>query len=512
MGQRVVKLAARTFKIEWDLHAWFGVVASVGLFVVFYCGIFALFNADLELWQDPTLYTQAADGGEVALSFDALFSKVAETTTVPRGASIALRQPVGRRVASVSVNDEASGLSKDVAIDRVSGQLRGEHSRLADELYSLHFLYQMPYGIVLAGLLAVALFVASISGLVIHWKDLTRQVWQFRPYLRLRFSASDAHKVLGVFGLPFALMFAWSGALLGLWAYLSLPIVHGMFGGDNAAFERAQGYAQGPARAATGQAQPQLPFDRLAQLAEAAASAHFHMPLRAERMYVSQYGDANAWVNVTFPRGGFELGRSIDLSMVTGEVLHAPATTLAPAQSFDMVLYDLHYALFGGYLVKWLYTLLALAVCAVVVTGNLVWLERRDARRRTRGNRILERLTVGSCFGLVFASALYFVVNRLLPGSLHARADIELRVFFASWLVALVLCLTPRWSARRCAAWCCTLSAALFGLTFLCDVFAQRVQLPAPLGQGTTSVLVAQLLVCFLGLSAAAVGRKLAAT
>ncbi|MFY0579886.1 PepSY domain-containing protein [Cystobacter fuscus] len=57
-----MKLAPRTFRIQWDLHAWAGVIASLFLFVIFFCGVFSLFREDIEVWQEPAF--QRAPPGE----------------------------------------------------------------------------------------------------------------------------------------------------------------------------------------------------------------------------------------------------------------------------------------------------------------------------------------------------------------------------------------------------------------------------------------------------------------
>src|SRR5262249_30002616 len=54
--------------------------------------------------------------------------------------------------------------------------------------------------------------------------------------------SSDLHKVLGVYGLPFQLFYAWSGAMLAIGAVLVEPaLVVGLFDGDRQAAIAARG-------------------------------------------------------------------------------------------------------------------------------------------------------------------------------------------------------------------------------------------------------------------------------
>ncbi|HTU63968.1 MAG TPA: PepSY-associated TM helix domain-containing protein, partial [Polyangiales bacterium] len=212
------------------------------------------------------------------------------------------------------------------------------------------------------------------------------------------------------------------------------------------------------------------------------------------------YGDENAWLSVTFPRAGFEPQQSVELSAVSGEILHV-TTQQAPTQLLDMMLYDLHYALFGGFFVKILYTLFALATCVVIATGNIVWLERRDRRRATRANRILEKLTLGCCLGLVSASACYFAANRLLPASMPVRADMELGVFLGSWLLGVIVSCVQNVGLQTCSVRFSFVSAATFGSVFVFDVITWLVQ-----HVSSVEIVASDLLVLALALCNAALG------
>lgn len=77
--------------------------------------------------------------------------------------------------------------------------------------------------------------------------------------------------MLGVFGLPFAAMFGWTGAALGLFVLLPAPFVQLVYNGEQAGFDRARGFAG--VRATTADAGRMLPLDALVQRAEQIANA-----------------------------------------------------------------------------------------------------------------------------------------------------------------------------------------------------------------------------------------------
>jgi len=98
----------------------------------------------------------------------------------------------------------------------------------------------------------------------------------------------------------------------------------------------------------------------------------------------------------------------------------------------------------------------------VAITGNLIWLERRDARRSHAGNRLMERATVGVALGCVVASAAYFAANRVLPAGLPARSSLEFRLFLLVWALCSSFAFVPRVRPRSSAALLSAISAALF--------------------------------------------------
>ncbi|MET0391355.1 MAG: PepSY-associated TM helix domain-containing protein [Polyangiales bacterium] len=571
-----MKLSARTFKIQWDVHAWAGVITSVFLFVVFYCGVFALYNAELSRWQDPSTHDAPARDPR---SFGELLAELHRRIEIPDGARIelnrgdetsarvvhepsdldrqvSLSEPPDVTTADARASEPAGAISAGVpspapvlgASTLLTTQVRepdgdrdssaansgslltadpedhaepeeppedadededdNAHSRLAEELYVMHFFYRVPHGIEFAGVVAVAFFVALVSGLVIHLKDFKRQLWQFRPQLRVRFSSSDAHKVLGVFGLPFAAMYAWSGAVLGLFGLIGMPILYGVYTGDEAALG-AERDLRAPEHVPAGHTAPMRPLDELVAQATSLAAGSGKRPAEPLRLEIDGYRDAHAAVGVFFRRTLFASEAGFHFDAVSGALVRRSGQVIAPSEQVENVLFDLHYARFGGHMIKALYGLLALAVCAVILTGNLIWVERRDAQRAQAGHRWLERLTVSISFGLIVGVAGYFVANRALPDGMTRRADLEFALFLALWGASSLLALLPRLSPRSCAVWLSGAAAALFGLVSVTDALTQRVHLWNALARDNVPVFVAEVLIAAMAVAAGVLAWRL---
>lgn len=442
-----MRLTPRTFRVQWDVHAWPGVLASLLLFVVFFCGALSLFRSPLTVWQEPALQVPRPDG---APSFTE-----AQRLLEARGLThAAFAESEDTPFLLAFVPGDASHAPGRYYVNPWTQEVHPERSRLADELYQMHFFYRIPQGMQLSGLFAIALLVVLISGILLHLKDLRRLWWTFRTGRGVRLAASDAHKALGVVGIPFTVMMAWSGALLSLSALLTSVVGQTCYRGDPHRVDALAGFST-PERPLRHIPATPLPWDVLVASARVAA----HAPLETvQYLDLVNAGDASAWARVFLQ--GHPGGHYAYLDAVTGAVLEAGDQANVPAARFSTTMYDLHYARFGGRTVRFAYLLLALAGCAVIVTGNLVWLERRDPARARFGNRLLERLTSGVCAGLVFATSAYALGNRFLPERLGARADVEFGLFLAVWALSALaaLCVTP----RRSFGWLTGLSGAAF--------------------------------------------------
>jgi uncharacterized iron-regulated membrane protein len=484
-----VKLSARTYQIFWDAHAWAGVVASLLLYVMFFMGAFALFYPEIDVWAEPG---PAAPPVLARPRLSPLLEQLAREHGVAGAERVVFKPERSGLSAYISKPGELTEFRYVAA----SGRLEPARSGLGSFLYSMHYLGPIPYGIWVAGFASMALFMALVSGLFIHIKDLSRQWFQFRPEQLVRTWTSDLHKVLGVFGLPYQLLYAWTGAVLCLGYLVVEPVfLQGVFAGNERARAEARGESAEAAAPPTGKLLPRLPdIDALVALAER------RMPganlswvglehVSDEASTLSLYGDIE---------GGAFGSVDVVLRARDGALLsaHGPAEANA-YQRFEAWFHGLHYARFGGYAIKLLYALLALATCAVIATGNLVWLERRDLTRAHVGNRILERLTTGVCAGVILATSATFLGNRLLPATLANRPAAEQWVFWSSALSAALLPLVWR-EPRRVAALELLLAGALWWLVALLDV-TTRGSLESPIHRGVLVGLSLLGALCLLG-------------
>jgi hypothetical protein len=162
------------------------------------------------------------------------------------------------------------------------------------------------------------------------------------------------------------------------------------------------------------------------------------------RLSVNNPGDANASVVLSraSDRVVHDFGSAVTFNGVTGERLGS-----TPDQPVAMAVggafYGLHMGHFAGPVLRWLYFICGLAGTAMIGTGLVIWLGKRQLKHANSGVmpfelRMVEVLNIASMAGLVSAVAVFFLANRLLPVSLAGRADWEVNAFFIAWGLSVV--------------------------------------------------------------------------
>ncbi len=425
-----MKLEPRSYQIFWDVHAWVGVVSALLLYVMFLLGAFALFRGELDAWAEPT--REATPSAEQP-RLQPLLAGLSRQRTLFGADRVAFAWDKGGLRAYVS-------RGRDQQTYRYSPRehrLEPSQTELGSFLYSLHYLGPIPNGIYVAGLAALALLLALVSGLLIQLKDLVRQGLQFRPARSARTWTSDLHKVLGVFGLPYQLFFAWSGAMLCVAGVAVEPALRaGAFHGDARALAAARGEPAEVDAMPTGTLQNELPdVDALL------LRARQEIPgLSQTWLGIEHFGDTASIARIygTEPSRAFGNGNVVLRTRDASLLGVSRAQTAGAFPRFEAWFYGLHFAELGGYGVRLMYALLALATSAVLLTGNLIWLARRESRKPGLGNRVLAALTVGFCVGVLVAIGMLFLASRTLPSDLAHRPIVEQTVFWLSWLASAV--------------------------------------------------------------------------
>jgi len=453
----------RTKRI-YTLHAWAGVLTGLFLFVVSLSGIFALFGAELRTWEDPNLRLPVAEQpvpvnplmGRFAAEQEArgeiAFIRVDLPTAItPYYEGRILVRPEGAKPEfAVRRWNAATGERLPERGDGLSAWLVDFHTDL---------MLPSPIGRYLVGLAGIIMLLSAVTGLLTHQK-LVREAFTWRLDRSVRLKWQDSHKALGLWGAPFHLMIAFTGAILGLASLFALLVGIIAFKGDADSVREAVLPPEPPA------ANAPAPMAEITDVAAAAGRATGGAP---QFVNITHWGDENAIykVYVTPPDGELVRYAGATANGVTGEITGTfLSDTPGAAGRVFASMTPLHYATYGGIALKFLYTALGAALCVLIATGLMMWLERRTFGNEGRLNpavyRALSRLTIGVTVGLCLASVAIFYSDKLLPVSDGARLFTTGAVFFTVWIAAAIAAFIPRNEYITTKA-----MIALFGLALL---------------------------------------------
>lgn len=419
-----------TLRLYQTLHTWVGLMAGWALFIAFFAGAITVFHHELHVWQSPSRLKGSAPVEAKAdpPAVDRFMQKLVATHPEAAASAYVIMPSEGEPNISAYWQDKAgewqmttdarlagnAAMQRDTSRDHVMGELSAF-------LNSLHYSLGIPVGgIYFMGAISVLYGLALVSGVLLHLPRLKKDLFAVRPGRNLKRFWMDTHNVLGLFSLPFHLVFAITGALFCLSLVLMMVLNTVTFNGR--LFEAVPTATTAvPEVAAAGRAVPTLPTATLMQIAREHGGERF----TPESFRFQRYGDANAVVEVrgTSTHALGNLG-SVGIHAASGEPSAGQLTANQTAGARDSnhglysALYALHFGTFGELPVRLVYLLAGLAGAFLFYSGNLLWIESRRKLRQAeqpRVHRLLAQATVGVCIGCCIGVALCFPAALLWP-------------------------------------------------------------------------------------------------
>ena len=460
---------ARTFRqsMAW-LHTWSGLVVGWVLFAIFVTGTASYYRSDISRWMQPEVVDSSVDAADAATRAGAYLRKA-----MPDAMGWSVRPPTSEHpTVEVYWWQHPAGPYHRALLDPATGEpSRARDTGGGDFLYRFHFELSLPplVGRWIVSACAMILLIALISGIVTH-RRIFVDFFTFRRDRSAQRGWLDAHNVAGVLALPFHLMIVYSG-LVTLSSTLMPWGIKTVYG-DAMLRYYAEAGIMTPGRAPEGRLGTPLPLGEILSRARTAAG---EVP---EVLMISHPGDAGATVTAYFeePHGLAHLHPQIayaaDTGVEVGRVGEAGAATRTGA-----VMVGLHEAHFAAAPLRLIFFLCGALGAVTVASGLILWTVARAPKGADPagfGLRLVRLLNLGTIAGLPMGLAAYFLANRLLPVGLDARADWEVRCFFAAWaLAAAGSALYPR-------AWAWTVSLTLAALAFLAIPIVDAVMIGQP--------------------------------
>lgn len=421
------------------LHTWIGLLFGWLLFAIFLTGTMSYFKSEINRWTHPEIPARVVDTQASVERAQAYLQQHAA------GASrwfINLpdeREPGLGLMWQTAAQEGKRGAFTRKTLDPQTGEEIQSRSSMGGEFfYRFHFQLQMPYpwGRWLSTAAAMLMFIALITGIITH-KKIFKEFFTFRPRKGQR-SWLDGHNAIAVLALPFHLMITYSSLVIFMSLVMPASIV-ASYGKDTQAF-----FADlFPTSESVKAAGTPAPLVALAPLLRAGAEQWPGDDI--DRLVVNNPGDANATVAV-FPdlRDSFihDFGAGATFNGVSGELITAPVPRGGPMR-VSGAMYGLHLGEFAGPLLRWLYFVFGIAGTAMIGTGLVMWLTKRQVKHANTGVlpfelRLVEVLNIASMSGLMIAVAAFFWGNRLLPLGLAERSDWEINLFFSVWGLSLL--------------------------------------------------------------------------
>ncbi len=444
------------------IHGWLGLIAGWILFAMFLTGTASYFRPEITRWMQPEIDLRPVAPALAAGTAVAHLQKIAPTAeqwfiTLPDERTTATRIFVRDR-PNPDPDAKPTPRRPELRLNPVTGdELTARETRGGEHFYRFHFQLQIPHpwGRWLAGLCAMAMLSAIISGVITHKRI-------FVDFFTLRWSKGqrswlDAHNASAVIALPFHAMITYTGLITLVAMYMPWPIIANYK--DPATFETAV-FGTEPEAEFAGRPTPLVDVGPLV----AEASKQWGGPPAS--IVIRNPNDATATVTLfqsvrdrLNARGG-----SIVFSGTDGRRLSASPPQGAAATTAGVML-GLHMGNFAGPALRWTYFLLGLAGTAMVGTGLVLWTVKRKRPGTVPffGIRLAERLNVGAIACLPAGMAAFLLANRLLPATAPGRGDTEVSIMFWIWFgLAAAACLRP---IHR--AWTETLAIAATGFLAL---------------------------------------------
>lgn len=372
-------------------HSGLGLVAAALIYIVCLSGTVAVFMNELKLWEEPAVPALTHASPQAVQTFAEGLTKAHPKAGV---VYMVLPTPDLPRLHAY--------VGEQVFVADAQGRITGEASApWVHFLEHLHIYLHLPetVGLIVVGLVGAALTGLIISGFLAHPK-IFRDAFAFRWAGAKRLSQADLHNRLSVWGAPFHLVVAWTGAYIGL-ASLLLFAVAGVTTKGDIAKVSAPIYGSVPKPDPTPAPFPDLAkamawFEGKKDLEPALISltglgtkgqlVEFNAAMPKRLVYAERY-TFDAQGNMTG-----KLGLSDD---GIGKQVFASS-------------YPLHFGSFGGLPVKIAYGLLGVALCVVTSSGVTIWLTRRRDRGRpaARLEKAWAAVAWGSALTLTLSAAL----------------------------------------------------------------------------------------------------------
>ncbi|MBE9463390.1 PepSY-associated TM helix domain-containing protein [Dyadobacter subterraneus] len=439
-------LGNRAYNIMFHTHTVSGIVISFALYVIFFAGAFTLFKDEFYQWENPKARVPLVSD----IDYDNVFRQIKRKnpyfeTDKDLYVAIPSKENPLINIRGREVKKGSEPAYVGFIYNPVSHELQSDTpytTTVGETLYRLHFLDQLPLlGRYLAGFIALFFFFASLTGLLIHWRNIFSKFYGYSLKGTWRQIWTNAHTVFGLIGLPFQMMYAITGAFYLLTLLILAPAVMVLYGGDQqkllSVIRPYEGIKFDPKSPET------TKNLSISQIISNLKTEHpdYHLTF----LNIDNYGREDGVMTTRIVDDRHFTGDGIiSVRLRDGKkVVEVIPGNKAYVESVLDGIARLHFAKFGGLLLKTVYFILALFTCFVIISGVLLWKEARNKKNYTeKQKRFHHRVTMwylSICFGLFPATAILFNAELLVSSESSKHTFWVNTTFFISWLMLIIL-------------------------------------------------------------------------
>lgn len=383
-----MKLDPTFVKNSLSAHSWLGLLVGAMMYAICLSGALLVFHAELEQWEQPDVeeFTNINIQGMEDM-FNAYIDKgLASGEGVTPHMYLVLPTHDSPRARLATENDSWF-LTADGSI------AQPEDNHWSEMLLKLHLYLHLPssWGMLLVSALGAVLVGLIVSGFFAHPK-LFRDAFNLRLGGSKQLEQTDIHNRLSVWGAPFYLVIAITGAYFGLASPVLNLYAQAEHNGDTGSVV-AMIFGDEPSlNQPVGRIEVAKALRNLADLAPGAE------PLM---LVLHDAGETKQHLSISAFHPGRLTYAEIYLFDTQGNFMSSNGYIDGPVGKQVLYsIYRLHFGTFAGALTKWIYVLLGLALAVVSATGINVWLTRRRKQDQ------LNNLWVGLVWGMPIAITL----------------------------------------------------------------------------------------------------------
>lgn len=373
-------------------HKVLGLSAASCLYWICLSGCIIVFAAQLARWEQPDV----AESLQVSPQKieNALHAFIADKTALE---SLTIMLPTPDMPRTVLYHDDTGYvLQQDGSLGAV---VKHEWLEFIEHLHtSLHLPHEL--GTIVVGIFGVMLGALIITGLYAHPR-IFRDAFRLRLGGNRRLHLADLHNRLGVWGLPFHLMMAVTGALFGMISILVIFAAPKYFDGDqNAIVDSVYG--------------PDPHIEAPVQDLQAVAALTNFSQIFPEASPIFLMAQ-----NIDTPQQFIEIGATLPGRLIYAEMyrFNADGSFQGYQQLSDgpwgrqviYSIYRLHFGQYGGLWLRFAYVVLGLALTILSASGVSIYLARRG------GENAANALWCAVVWGSPLAIAVLLPVTLLTP-------------------------------------------------------------------------------------------------